>query len=62
MSRNNGIDNRKQLEIATEWDRIEKELHNDNFWYFITNKDAKLYPTRIELIFDLMANKSAWKW
>ncbi|NPA44388.1 MAG: DUF262 domain-containing protein [Chlorobi bacterium] len=59
LSRNNGIDNRKQLEIATEWDRIEKELHNDNFWYFITNKDARQYPTRIELIFDLMANKSA---
>jgi hypothetical protein len=57
LSRNNGIDDRKQLEIATEWDIIEKELHNDSLWYFITNEDPKAYPTRIELIFDLMANK-----
>ncbi len=57
LSRNNGIDYRKQLEIATEWDIIEKELHNDSLWYFITNENPKAYPTRIELIFDLMANK-----
>lgn len=57
LSRNNGIDDRKQLEIATEWDIIEKELHNDSLWYFITNENPKAYSTRIELIFDLMANK-----
>ena len=57
LSRNNGIDDRKQLEIATEWDIIEKELHNDSLWYFITNRNPKLYSTRIELIFDLMVNK-----
>jgi uncharacterized protein with ParB-like and HNH nuclease domain len=57
LNRNNGIDSRKQLEIATEWDIVEKELHNDNLWYFITNENPKYYPTRIELIFDLMAGK-----
>jgi uncharacterized protein with ParB-like and HNH nuclease domain len=57
LSRNNGIDNRKQLEIATEWDIIEKELHNDSLWYFITNQNPTTYSTRIELIFDLMAEK-----
>jgi hypothetical protein len=57
LSRNNSIDDRKQLEIATEWDIIEKELHNDSLWYFITNENPKAYATRIELIFDLMANK-----
>jgi uncharacterized protein with ParB-like and HNH nuclease domain len=57
LSRNNGIDNRKQLEIATEWDIIEKELNNDSLWYFITNENPKSYSTRIELIFDLIANK-----
>jgi len=59
LSRNNGIDDRKQLEIATEWDIVEKELHNDSLWYFITNEKPELYPTRIELIFNLMANKQA---
>jgi uncharacterized protein with ParB-like and HNH nuclease domain len=57
LSRNNGIDDRKQLEIATEWDIIEKELHNDSLWYFITNENPKTYPTRIELIFNLIASK-----
>jgi len=57
LSRNNGIDDRKQLEIATEWDIIEKELHNNSLWYFITNESPSLYSTRIELIFDLMVNK-----
>jgi len=57
LSRNNGIDDRKQLEIATEWDIIEKELHNDSLWYFITNENPNQYSTRIELIFNLMVNK-----
>lgn len=57
LSRNNGIDDRKQLEIATEWDIIEKELHNDSLWYFITNENPLHYSTRIELIFNLMVNK-----
>ena len=57
LSRNNGITNRKQLEIATEWDIIEKEMHNNNLWYFITNEDPNSYSTRIELIFNLMSNK-----
>lgn len=57
LSRNNGIDDAKQLEIATQWDAIEKELQNDSFWYFVTNNDTTDYPARIELIFNLMANK-----
>jgi len=57
LSRKNGIDTKKQLEIATSWDVIEKELHNDSLWHFITNENPNNYPTRIELIFNLMANK-----
>ena len=57
LSRNNGIDERHQLEIVTQWDSMENELHNEDFWAFLTNKSGDLFPTRIELIFDLMANK-----
>ena len=57
LCRDNGIDDRKQLEIATEWDINEKELHDNSLWYFITNDNPKLYSTRIELIFNLMAGK-----
>lgn len=46
----------KQLEIASEWDRIEYSLQNEMFWYFI-NKSFSNLPTRIEFIFDLMSLK-----
>lgn len=46
----------KQLEIATEWDRIEYALQDDSFWYFI-NKQENNLPTRIEFIFNLMTGE-----
>ncbi len=39
-----------QLEIATSWDTIEKDLHDKSFWAFLTNEEEEDYPTRIELI------------
>ena len=45
----------KQLVIASEWDRMEYNLQNDSFWYFLNNKSTT--TTRIEFIFDLIANK-----
>jgi len=46
-----------QVEIATQWDMIERELQKNEFWSFLTNKPAAAYPTRIEFLFDLIANK-----
>jgi hypothetical protein len=40
----------RQLEIASEWDRMEYSLQNDELWYFINNSDNEL-PTRIEFLF-----------
>ncbi len=46
----------KQYEIAGGWDRIEYALQNNEFWFFLNNKD--MYPaSRIEFIFDLMAGR-----
>ena len=49
-----------KIERSIQWDGIEKELRSDNdeLWYFLTTKDASSYPTRIELLFDMMANKA----
>ena len=52
-----GLTAEKQLEIATSWDTIEKELHNNSFWSFLTNEKPKHYQTRIELIFNMIAEK-----
>jgi uncharacterized protein with ParB-like and HNH nuclease domain len=49
----------KQLQIASEWDSIEKTLQNNAFWYFIYNPANPIkYDNRIEYIFDLMKGKT----
>jgi len=48
----------KQLEIATEWDRIEYALQDDVLWYFI-NKTTSSLATRIEFVFNLMSDKQS---
>jgi hypothetical protein len=48
----------RQQEIASEWDKIEYTLQNDEFWLFLNNEDYDR-PTRIDFIFDLICeNKS----
>ena len=54
---NPGMDARRQDEIALQWDNLEKELHNDSLWYFLTNNSAEKYQTRIDLVLDLMSDK-----
>lgn len=54
---NNGIDQEKQEEIALQWDNIERELHQQALWYFLTNSEQEKYPTRIDLILDLISGK-----
>ena len=56
---NPGIDARRRDEIALQWDNIEKELHNDALWYFLTNNSAEKYQTRIDLLLNLMAGKTS---
>lgn len=50
---------RKQQEIALQWDNIEKELHNDSLWYFLTDNCKNEYHTHIDLILDLISGKQA---
>ena len=49
----------KQIQIASEWDYIEKVLQQDEFWYFIYDPSNYLkYETRIEYIFDLIHHRT----
>lgn len=59
LSRDNSrtMDREKQEEISLQWDSIEKELHNDSLWYFLTNQYNSRYQTRIDLVLDLIAAK-----
>ncbi|GHV01056.1 hypothetical protein AGMMS49521_0410 [Campylobacterota bacterium] len=53
-----GDDNQKQkaqTEISIKWDEIEKELHDDSFWCFLSEPNES--GTRIDLLFELVAEK-----
>lgn len=51
----------KQLQIAAEWDQIERTLQQDEFWHFIYDEShhpIKYENNRIEYIFDLMHKRT----
>ncbi len=52
---NSDMDREKQEEISLQWDNIEKELHNESLWCFLTNQNAEKYQTRIDLILNLIS-------
>lgn len=43
--------------IIQQWDAIEKELDDDHFWGFLSSRDKTSYSTRIDLLFDIIAQK-----
>lgn len=52
-----GMDRKNQEEISLQWDNMEKELHDDSLWYFLTNRTNARYQTRIDLILDLISDR-----
>ena len=52
------MERKKQEEISFQWDHMEKELHNDSLWFFLTNKSTE-YQTRADLVLDLISRKPA---
>lgn len=43
--------------IVNQWDEIERELSDEKFWRFLTKQPMRNYPTKIDLLFDLIAGK-----
>ena len=54
---NDNITSARQEEISLQWDTIERDLHNDSFWFFLANRTEDRMQTRIDLILDLIAQK-----
>ena len=48
---------RRKMEISQMWDDIEQKLSDEDFWSFITNQKQDEFPTKIELLFDIIAKK-----
>lgn len=55
-NKNNDHIKLRQQEIASEWDRIEYTLQNEEFWLFLHETGYKR-PTRIDFIFDLICDQ-----
>ena len=49
----------RQTELSEEWNRIEHELREEEFWYFLNEKKHKNDASHIEFIFNLMAGCEA---
>lgn len=49
-------------ERAAQWDAIERELREAEYWAFLTNADGERHPARIELLLDLLARRTGeWR-
>ncbi len=49
----------RQLQISSEWNRMEQRLQEDSLWYFICPSSWPFdYENRIEFIFDLMKKRT----
>jgi len=51
------LDRQKREEISLQWDNIEKELHDEKLWFFLTNNSVYNYQTRIDLLLDMIVKK-----
>lgn len=43
--------------IVEQWDGIERDLSTLSFWKFMSNENIEKYPTKIDLLLDIVANK-----
>lgn len=50
------VKNHKKQILAHEWDEIEQNLRNPNFWFFITNTNEQHYDVRIGKLFDIITH------
>lgn len=52
-----GNSDKEQQELSLAWNRIERDLQKQSLWYFLLEDETREYETRIDLIFDLIADK-----
>ena len=49
----------REIEIAAQWDGIERDLQRDEIWAFVAHQGAQQHSTRIDLLLDTLAKKPA---
>ncbi|MDE6443008.1 MAG: DUF262 domain-containing protein [Muribaculaceae bacterium] len=56
---NHLMEDHEKTTVVQQWDDMERELMDPDFWSFLTNEKMENYDTRIDLIFDIMAHKKS---
>lgn len=56
---NNLLEEYEKKTLVQQWDSIERELMDQDFWAFLTNEKMENYDTRIDLIFNIMSHKKS---
>lgn len=55
---NQTIKDYEQDIVVSQWDRIENDLSDIEFWNFLTTEPQDKYPVKIDLLFNLVAGKT----
>lgn len=61
MEAGNGLSDGEKSDIAKEWDLIEAEMGNDEFWAIWRNQDFRDVPTRMDFLFSVVADVESSK-
>ncbi len=61
MEAGNGLGDGDKNDIAKEWDLIEAEMGNNEFWAIWNNQDFRDVPTRMDFLFSIVANVDSSK-
>ena len=56
LNRESGLPKCERMEAAAIFERMEREMKNDHFWYMINGKELRAGQTRMDFLFNLVAN------
>ncbi len=56
LNRTSGLPKKDLQEVAAQFEHIEQEMQNDQFWYMFNKEEVKEGQTRMDFLFNLVAN------
>lgn len=56
LNRKSDLSKYERIEAAVNFERMEREMQNDHFWYMINGNELRAGQTRMDFLFNLVAN------
>lgn len=56
LNRVSGLRETRRYEVASEFEQMQQEMQNDHFWYMFNKEDAQNDHSRMDVLFNLVAN------